>query len=32
LRTFDEFSEAYQASVEQPVPLFRRRTLTGTTS
>lgn len=30
LRAFDDFSEAYQASVTQPVPLFRRRA--GTTS
>jgi uncharacterized protein (DUF934 family) len=27
LAAFDDFSEAYQASVAQPVPLFRRRTL-----
>jgi uncharacterized protein (DUF934 family) len=25
LAAFDDFSEAYQASVAQPVPLFRRR-------
>jgi len=25
LRGLDDFSEAYQASAEQPVPLFRRR-------
>ena len=25
LNAFDDFSEAYQASVERPVPLFRRR-------
>jgi uncharacterized protein (DUF934 family) len=25
LRAFDDFSEAYQASVSQPLPLFRRR-------
>ncbi len=30
LRAFADFSEAYQASVTQPVPLFRRRA--GTTS
>lgn len=28
LAAFDELSEAYQASVERPWPLFRRRTLT----
>lgn len=27
LTAFGDFSEAYQASVEQPLPLFRRRTL-----
>ncbi|MFO7188922.1 MAG: DUF934 domain-containing protein [Pseudomonadota bacterium] len=27
LRAFDDFSEAYQASVERPLPLFRRRLL-----
>jgi uncharacterized protein (DUF934 family) len=32
LRAFDDFSDAYQASVAQPVPLFRRRLATGTTS
>ena len=32
LLAFNDFSEAYQASVTQPVPLFRRRTLAGTTS
>ncbi len=26
---FEEFSEAYQASVEQPLPLFRRRAAPG---
>jgi uncharacterized protein (DUF934 family) len=26
LAAFDDFSEAYQASAAQPVPLFRRRT------
>jgi uncharacterized protein (DUF934 family) len=25
LGAFDDFSEAYQASVERPLPLFRRR-------
>ena len=25
LAAFDDFSEAYQASVDQPLPLFRRR-------
>ena len=25
LKAFDDFSEAYQASVERPLPLFRRR-------
>jgi uncharacterized protein (DUF934 family) len=25
LAAFDDFSEAYQASAAQPVPLFRRR-------
>jgi uncharacterized protein (DUF934 family) len=29
LFAFDDFSEAYQASVEQPVPLFRRRLEAG---
>jgi uncharacterized protein (DUF934 family) len=29
LSAFDDFSEAYQASVEQPVPLFRRRLRAG---
>jgi uncharacterized protein (DUF934 family) len=32
LRAFDDFSEAYQASATQPVPLFRRRLATETTS
>jgi len=32
LRAFADFSEAYQASVTQPVPLFRRRSVAGTTS
>jgi uncharacterized protein (DUF934 family) len=32
LRAFDDFSDAYQTSVTQPVPLFRRRSLTGTRS
>jgi uncharacterized protein (DUF934 family) len=32
LRTFDDFSEAYQASVRQPAPLFRRRAARGTAS
>lgn len=32
LRAFDDFSEAYQVSVAQPVPLFRRRAAAGTTS
>jgi uncharacterized protein (DUF934 family) len=27
LASFDDFSEAYQSSVEQPLPLFRRRVL-----
>lgn len=27
LTAFDDFSDAYQASVEQPLPLFRRRLL-----
>jgi len=27
LRAFDDFSDAYQASVTQPVPLFRRRSV-----
>ncbi len=27
LRAFDDFSEAYQASVTQPLPLFRRRSV-----
>jgi uncharacterized protein (DUF934 family) len=29
LSAFDDFSEAYQASVGQPVPLFRRRLNAG---
>jgi uncharacterized protein (DUF934 family) len=29
LAAFDDFSEAYQASVDQPQPLFRRRDLAG---
>ena len=29
LSAFDDFSDAYQASVEQPQPLFRRRETTG---
>jgi len=29
LSAFDDFSDAYQASVTQPVPLFRRRATTG---
>ena len=32
LRAFDDFSEAYQASATQPVPLFRRRVAAGTMS
>ena len=32
LRAFDDFSEAYQASATQPVPLFRRRVAAGTRS
>lgn len=32
LHAFDDFSEAYQASATQPLPLFRRRLATGTTS
>lgn len=28
LAAFEDFSEAYQASVEQPIPLFRRRAQT----
>lgn len=31
LRAFADFSDAYQASVTQPVPLFRRRLAKGTT-
>ena len=30
LCAFDDFSEAYQASATQPVPLFRRRVAAGT--
>ena len=30
LRAFDDFSESYQTSVAQPVPLFRRRSATTT--
>lgn len=30
LRAFQDFSDAYQASVTQPVPLFRRRLAAGT--
>ncbi len=29
LAAFDDFSEAYQSSVERPLPLFRRRALTS---
>ena len=29
LSAFDDFSEAYQASVERPEPLFRRRLEAG---
>lgn len=29
IRALDVFSEAYQASVEQPMPLFRRRAVTA---
>ena len=32
LLAFDDFSEAYQASAKQPVPLFRRRTIAGANS
>ena len=32
LHAFDDFSEAYQASATQPVPLFRRRLAAGTPS
>jgi len=32
LLAFGEFSEAYQVSVAQPVPLFRRRLAAGTSS
>lgn len=32
LRAFDDFSETYQASATQPVPLFRRRLAARTTA
>ena len=31
IRAFDDFSEAYQAAVDRPLPLFRRRDMTAST-
>jgi uncharacterized protein (DUF934 family) len=31
LRAFDDFSEAYQAAVDRPLPLFRRRDIAAST-